>query len=231
MAFVAAIVGAVTSSVGTGTAGIIRARAIEREAKRHARTLIYRANDSDLRAFQARREGAVAAGVRASAIKPLQGAQKAAQAANGVDISSGTAKALRVQAARFVLLDAMTVRMNAERHATNLDRASGRLREEARLTLKYGKQAARATRISSSIAANLNLGTGLAEAFAVNAGQAPPDTSGLTDTHASASAFRGDGPWDSGYSYPAYRGATHGVSPQEEFTRQYRSLDRLLNGP
>ena len=191
---IAAIVAGVASGVGQGASAGLRAKAARRAAERRARMLRYEANDKDILAFRARVRGAAMAGMKASEIAPLRGTVRANVAAGNVDVSSSSARAIENQAARYKRLDSMSIRFNAERHARDLDRASGRLRFEASQTIEQGEEVARATAIAGGVAAVASaVGTGLQTYLAANRpeGSQPPSASGGSDR---AGGLSGPGP-------------------------------------
>lgn len=110
MALALAVIGTGLSAIGSIAAG---------QAKQQAAD--YQAAVANNNARYARQVGQVDAENQKVSTGQVIGAQKAAQAANGVDIGSGSALDVRTSAAELGELDALTIRNNAENKAKNYE--------------------------------------------------------------------------------------------------------------
>ena len=79
-----------------------------------------------------------------AAVRQLIGSQRASMAASGIDISSGSALDLQLEAASMGELDATTIRNNARRQAWGFTVEASDLRNRAKMTRAGGRAAARA---------------------------------------------------------------------------------------
>lgn len=134
--FIAA--GLAVGVAGDLAGGIFGSSAAKEAARARARVAMLRAADTDVSAYETREAGRVAAGVRQSAVTNIRGAQKAALAANGVRVGTGTALALETQTQVLGDLDALALRVHAEQHARHLDREAESLRESAGAEIAAG---------------------------------------------------------------------------------------------
>lgn len=89
-------------------------------------------------------EGAANAATEAMKTRAAIGGIKAAQAANGVDINSGSPVDVRSSAAELGELNAITIRNNAARHAYGYQTEASSDRAQAQLDRQQGKYAAEA---------------------------------------------------------------------------------------
>jgi hypothetical protein len=181
---IASIIAGAASATGKGVGAGLRAKAAREAAQRQARMLRYEANDKDVLAFRTRVRGAAMAGMKASEIEPLRGTVRSNVAASGVDVDSGSAQAMETQATRYKMMDSMAIRFNAEQHAQDLDRTSGRLRLQARQTVEQGDAVARAHAIAGAVGATTSLvETGIQTFLAANrpTGDTPDRTATGTD--------------------------------------------------
>lgn len=86
-------------------------------------------------------QGAANAGVEQQKTRAQVGAIKAAQAANGVDVNSGSSVDVRSSAASLGMLNAITIRSNAARHAYGYQTEAASDRGQAALDRQQAKYA------------------------------------------------------------------------------------------
>jgi hypothetical protein len=114
---------------------------------------------ADAQAQDAIARGSVDEGRQRLATRQNIGATRAAQAASGVDISSGSAADVQASEAGLGELDALTIRNNAAREAWGYNVDAGNLRQQAKLARFTGQEAAagyRAQSYSQLITGGLN---------------------------------------------------------------------------
>ena len=156
----AALIGLGISAVGTALSarGQLKAGAAAREAgELEAGRLEYNARIAELQAADAVERGAEAESRFRASVRGLIGRQRAALAASGVDISSGSARDVQVDAAELGELDALTIRSNAAREAWGYGVQATDFRLQADAARRTGRSAQTAGRIG---AATTILGTG-----------------------------------------------------------------------
>lgn len=94
-------------------------------------------------------------------IKKLIGSQRAALAAQGIDIGSGSALEIQLETAEFGALDAQTIRNNAFIEATGYRIQSIDYQNRARFTELAGRNKARNTLITGGLTAVSGLASGI----------------------------------------------------------------------
>ncbi len=138
-----------TASVGGGIvqAGAQRAQgSLERTiANINAETLDAQAKDSI-------QLGEAEASALKRDARRLQSQQRAAMAANGVDVDEGTALEIQQDTALVASQDALQIRYNAARQAFGFKKDAGRERLQGKLAKAAGNNAARGSLISGGIA-------------------------------------------------------------------------------
>lgn len=102
------------------------------------------AANADAMAKDAVARGAEAAGRFRTGVKGLIGAQRANLAAQGLDITSGSAAAVQEDASYLGELDAQQILMNARREALGYETQAANLRQQAELTRMGGRNQQRA---------------------------------------------------------------------------------------
>lgn len=94
-----------------------QSQAISSQADYRTRIAALNSRNSELRAKDAIERGEEAAGRHKTQVRKLIGAQRAALAAQGIDVNSGSAMEVQNDTAKLGELDAMTIRNNAWREA------------------------------------------------------------------------------------------------------------------
>lgn len=148
------------SAIGTALSarGQLRAGAAAREAgELEAWRLQYNARIAELQAADAVERGAEAESRFRTSVRGLIGRQRAAFAASGVNLSSGSPADVQADAAELGELDALTIRSNAAREAWGYGVQATDYRLQAEAARRTGRSAQTAGRIG---AATTILGTG-----------------------------------------------------------------------
>lgn len=116
------------STVVGGASAIYQADASAKASMYNSQVMSMNAVLAERRAKDALERGAKAEQAKRMEVAQLQGRQRAAMAANGVDITYGSALDTIVDTAYLGELDALTIRRNAAREAYdfNVDAVSGR---------------------------------------------------------------------------------------------------------
>jgi hypothetical protein len=109
------------------------------------------ARNAELEAEDAVKRGESAAQEAAKKSKQLQGAQRAAAAASGIAIDSGSAGALRDEADLFGKLDQEAIKNNAWRQAFGLKSQANEFRNQGRLAQRTAKFEARTTMLTGGM--------------------------------------------------------------------------------
>lgn len=143
-AAVAAIVGAVVSTTMSVVSSVQQGKATQAQYNYQAQVARNNAKVAEANAAQTRQEGIEES--RMQRIKTLQriGTQQAAMAANGIDISSGTALDTIEDTAAMGELDALTTRYNAETKALAYEHQSNNFNNQANLDVFAGENAYKA---------------------------------------------------------------------------------------
>lgn len=138
---------------GTVASGVYSANQQKKQAKAAQAQGEYEGQVFDLNAATADRlaEDAIARGEEAvdrhrTDVKRLIGSQRAALAASGVDINSGSAAAVQEDAAYLGELDAQTMLNNARREAFGYETQAANLRQQGQLARMGGRNTAAAYR-------------------------------------------------------------------------------------
>lgn len=126
---------AVASAAYTGYASQQQGKYQEKVAENNAKSAEYAAED-------ARARGAVAEQQQRNRTRAFLGQQKAAMAANGIDISTGTGNLLLADSAGLGEFDALTVRNNALKQAYGMNVQSENLLSEGRAARIGGRNQA-----------------------------------------------------------------------------------------
>lgn len=143
-AIVTAVVGAIATAVST-TMGVVssnqQAKAAKAQSEYQAKVAKRNAEVAQANADMKRQEGIEEA--RQTRMKNLQriGAQQTAMAANGIDVSSGTALDVVADTAAQGELDALTNRYNAETQALAYERQANNFTNQSNLDLFAGQNA------------------------------------------------------------------------------------------
>lgn len=132
----------ISQSLGSRRQG----RGAERAANLEASLLETNAGYAEQQARDATARGAEAEGRHRARTSGLVGSQRASAAAQGLDVSSGDARALTEETAALGELDALTIRNNARREAWGYRVEASGLRQRAELTRRGGRNAAAAGR-------------------------------------------------------------------------------------
>lgn len=125
-------------SVGSG---LLQGLGQKRQAKADAAALRQNAIYLNNAAFDARRRGALEADFSRQETQQLIGSQRAAQAAGGGQVNTGTNAILQQDAAQYGELDALTIANNAAREAYGLEVQASGLNTQAKEITKAGKRA------------------------------------------------------------------------------------------
>jgi hypothetical protein len=154
-----------------------QSKAIKSQAEYESQQLTFNSKVADLQARDAELRGKKEATEHKTKVKTLIGSQRAALAAQGIDVGSGSALDLQTETAEFGALDAMTIRNNAFREATGYRIQSIDYAGQATMTRLAGKNAARNTMLAGGISA---LGSFAGAANAAGGTSTPKKTSGYT---------------------------------------------------
>lgn len=139
-----------TSLALTAYSGIQQAGA-ERDAGRYqAEVAEVNAKQSDYRAEQAGRIGAIREEQHRAQVRKLAGTQRATMAANGIDVGSGTALALVDETYTLGEQDALTIRYNAMNEAWGHRETASELRQQGQFANYRGKAASQATYLTTA---------------------------------------------------------------------------------
>lgn len=155
-----AMIGLGLAAVGTATQvrGQVKAgRAAKEAGEAEAGRLEYNARIAEAQGDDALLRGTEEEQRFRSTVRGLIGSQRAAFAAQGVDVASGSAVDVQADAAYLGELDALTIRSNAQREAWGFRHSAQDLRMGAEVARRGGQSAATASRYA---AAGTVLGTG-----------------------------------------------------------------------
>lgn len=187
----AAVVTAAVASVASAAVGAYgsyqQGKATQAQYNYQAQVNRNNAKVAEANAAQARQEGIEES--RMQRMKTLQkvGAQQAAMAANGIDISTGTALDTIEDTAAMGELDALTTRYNAETKGLAYDHQANNFNNQANLDVFAGKNAYRAG-VTNAITTGLD---GVAQAGSVATNWYSPNSIGKSTTKVSG-GVRGD---------------------------------------
>lgn len=110
-----------------------------RNAKQQARALAANAQQNRLQAKDVRYIGGLNSDMARRQGKAIAGSQRAAVAANGLDITSGTPSDILADTAKLTELDARTIENNAMRQAWGLDAEAAQMDYQAAVAKKNAK--------------------------------------------------------------------------------------------
>lgn len=145
---------AVGLQVGSGLSGSFsQAAASESAAEFESSQLETQARLSDLNAASAETRGRDDEAEQKRKTKLLIGRQRAALAAQGIEIDSGSALDLQLESAEFGAADALTIKNNAFREATGHRIESIDSRNRAKLAKITGKSKARSSILTGGLTA------------------------------------------------------------------------------
>ena len=135
------------TAAGTGAAMVAQSQQAEAQQKSADYQAAVARNNATAAGYNAQSaidQGEIAAQTQQIKTRNLVGAQRAAQAANGVDINSGTPLDIQSDAAMLGQLDALTIRYNAQTKANNYLAQAGQYNSQAGLFDMQGDNAASA---------------------------------------------------------------------------------------
>jgi len=141
------------SAVSSISGSITESGAIKSKASYEAQQLEFNSKLADLNARSTERVGKENAQNYKTQIKQLIGSQRASMAAQGIDISSGSALDIQVETAELGALDALTIRNNAFREAAGYRIEAAGYTGQAEFTRVAGESNARNTLISGGLSA------------------------------------------------------------------------------
>lgn len=121
--------------------GLLQGIGQKRQAKADAAALRQNALYLNQAAFDARRRGALEADYARLETQQLIGTQRAAQAANGGQVNTGTNAIIQQDTAQFGELEALTIANNAAREAYGYEVEATGLQRQARALKKAAKRA------------------------------------------------------------------------------------------
>lgn len=139
-----------------------QAAALRGQARANEQMAEQEAQDAESAAEDALRRGSVDAANLLDQIPKYVGAQGSDFAASGVDLSSGSVRAVAFDTARAIVTDAVTIKNNAAREAWGLKKEASNIRLRARLNTIGARQAAKATVLGGTIDA---IGSSLAGGY------------------------------------------------------------------
>lgn len=161
-------VASVAQGVGSVVGANDEAKAIQEQGRYQAEGLRTNARLSDMQAEDARRRGEADVSTRRTQVRQVAGSQRAALAAQGVDIASGSAADVVADTETQGELDTLTLRNNAWREAWGFKVQANDQRKKAMLAERGAAQAAGTTLLTGGLKA-LGYGAQAASSFA-NAG-------------------------------------------------------------
>jgi len=129
------------------------AEGARQKARFQADVLKQNAKIADMQAEDVLRRGEEAVFEKRLEGKRVIGAQRAALAAQGIELGSGSALDIQGDTAAQAEIDALTIRNNAFREAMGYRMRAGQLRTEARGTRLFGSLTAQQTLLGSGVAA------------------------------------------------------------------------------
>ena len=177
-ALVVGIVGTVVSTTMGIVSSVQQANAAQAQANYQAEVAKQNAKIAQQNADQTRQEGIEES--RMQRMKTLQavGSQQAAMAANGIDISNGTALDIVEDTASMGELDALTTRYNAETKAVGYEQTANNFNNQANLDIYAGQNAYKAG-MTNAVAAGFG---GLAQTASVASKWYSPNSLGYNSS-------------------------------------------------
>ncbi len=143
------------ATTGGATAGLVasvsRASAERGRARAEAAGLATARRVTEAAAADVARRGREEEAKIRARSRRLRGGQRAAIAAQGIDVESGTAALLQAETLNIGALDAITTRNNAMRQAVGLRMEAEQLRAQERLVRGAGRGQARATLLTGGL--------------------------------------------------------------------------------
>lgn len=181
-ALVVGIVGTVVSTTMGIVSSVQQANAAQAQANYQAEVARNNAKRAQQNADNTRQEGIEEA--RLQRMKNLQkvGSQQAALAANGIDVSQGTALDIVEDTAAMGELDALTTRYNAETKAQAYEAEASNFNNQANLDVYAGQNAYKAG-MTNAVASGFN---GLASVGSVASKWYSPNSVGTTKVNKNA---------------------------------------------
>jgi hypothetical protein len=140
----------IASMALTAYAGNEQAGAERDAGKYQAEVAEVNAKQSDYRAEQAGRIGAIKEEQHRAQVRQMVGSQRATLAANGVDVGSGTAAALVDETYTLGEADALTIRYNAMNEAWGFRAQAGEDRQQGQFAKYRGKVQSRNTYLTTA---------------------------------------------------------------------------------
>lgn len=131
--------GTAFSAVGSSKAG----KANQRLAEANAAV-------AEIQAADAIQRGEIEEGIHRTKVKGIIGSQRAAFAAAGVDVNSGSAVDVQADSAKFGELDALTIRTNAAREAWGYKVGAEDMRARGKIARNQGDSQALGTIVSAA---------------------------------------------------------------------------------
>ena len=132
----------IAASTLVGTAGTIQQGNAAQDAANYQAQVAERNREiSEMQAVDAKKRGRVEETRKRRQTEQRLGAQRAAMAANGIDIDSGSSLDVLGDTAQFGELDALTIRSNTEREARGFRQQGQNFQSEANLSRARGSAA------------------------------------------------------------------------------------------
>ena len=133
----------------TGASGLYQASAARAAGRYEQQVAERNATIADQQAEQARQIGNIEEERQLRRVRAALGSQRAALAANGIDVNSGTALDLQAETAGFGAADALTLRSNALREAWGFQVEGTNLRNQGRAARAQGRNQAIGTLLTT----------------------------------------------------------------------------------
>lgn len=143
--------------------GYMQSQAIKSQAKWEANQMEQNAKLMEFRGKEATKQGEKDAQQRAMQTKKLMGRQRAVAAAQGIEVSDGSAMDIQQETAGMGALDIVTIRNNAWKQAWGYQAEGQNLRSSANMTRLAGKYNARTTLLTGGMKAATSIMSGFAE--------------------------------------------------------------------
>lgn len=140
----------------------MQSKAIKSQASWDASQMENNAKMMDFRSKEATKQGEKDAQQHAGQVKRLMGRQRAVAAAQGIEVSDGSAMELQQDTAGLGALDVVTIRNNAWKQAWGYGVEAGNLRSSANMTRVSAKYNARQTLITGGMQAASSIMSGYA---------------------------------------------------------------------
>lgn len=171
IAAMSSIGGAITQAQAAKTQGEFS----RQQAERNARL-------AEQQAEQAEQQGEKEANIHRQKVRALVGSQRAAQAAQGIDVGSGSALELQEQTTAFGEQDATQIRLNAYRQAFGFREQGRQERAQGQFDYAASRNEARNTLLTGGLQA---AGQGLQAYGAYQSSKAPIKSGGVGKTNKS----------------------------------------------